>query len=331
MSVIYPSEERSREDGFRWLYIYARMLSHFKMNRILDLDSKSAVTIFSLVTIPHDNPRQELGLTDLENYISQAIWKTFDRCRSEAATRLEVDEADLLLTDARVMEIRIDGHPVINPHGFTGSKLDVILAITMVKRDEFIEEADIILEGGSVRAHLLAKQENLKDAIYIEVKDDTTTIFRITPEKIAYLSEFDWGEKELLEPLKEAVALRDDSSARDIYLRYAQSNLSEKAIKKINKIFYNAFGTLVNGGVMTLKNFLKPRPHRLPPIYLKSFLPMPTSVYRKRFTFDGKKIRFLNVADKLALQDFVSDSIHEVYGELNQLAKQRIKWLMPTR
>ena len=300
------------------------------MNRIVDLDSKSAVTIFSLASIPHDNPRQELGLADLENYISQAIWKTFDRCRNEAATRLEVNEVDLLLTDARVMEIRIDGHPVINPHGFTGSKLDVVLAITMVKRDKFVEEADIILEGGSVRAHLLAKDKNLKEALYIEVKNNTTTVFHITPEKISYLSEFEWGEKELTKLLKEELGLATDQSAGEIHLRYVRGELSERATKKINKIFYDAFSTFVNGGVMTLKNFLKPRSDKLPPIYLKSFFPLPESVYRKRFPFNNKKIRFLGVANKLALQDFVGDSIHSVYQELNQLAKRRIKWLMPT-
>lgn len=300
------------------------------MNRILDLDSKSAVTIFTLVTIPHDNPRQEIGLTDLENYISQAIWKTFDGCRNEAAARLEVNEADLLLTDARVMEIKIDGHPVINPHGFTGSRLDVTLAITMVKREKFIEEADIILEGGSVRAHLLAKSQNLKDAIYIEVKDDITTIFHITPERIAYLSEFNWGEKELTKLLKEELGLVDDHSARELHLSYAGGNLSEKAVKKIDKIFYSAFNTFVNGGVMALKNFFKSRAGSLPPIYLKSFFPLPESIYRKRFSFEGKKIHFLKAPDALALQDFVDDNIHNTYEELNQLARRRIKWLMPT-
>ncbi len=300
------------------------------MPRILDLDSKSAVTIFTLVTIQHDNPRQEIGLTDLENYISQAIWKTFDGCRNEAAERLQVNEVDLLLTDARVMEVRIDGHPVINPHGFTGKKLDVLLALTIVKRDKFTEDADIILEGGSVRAHLLAKSQSLKDAIYIEVKDNTTTIFHITPERIAYLSEFNWGEKELTELLKEELGLADDHSAKELHLRHVEGNLSEKAAKEVDKIFYNAFGTFINGGVMTIKNFLKPRVGSLPPIYLKSFFPLPESVYRKRFSFDGKKIRFLNVTDALALQDFVDDSIHSTYGELSQLAKRRIKWLMPT-
>ena len=299
------------------------------MNRILDLDSKSAVTIFSLVTIPHDNPRQELGLTDLENYISQAIWKTFDQCRKEAASRLEVDEVDLLLTDARVMEIRVDGHPVINPHGFTGSKLDVTLAITMVKRDRFTEEADIILEGGSVRAHLLAKNESLEDALYVEVKDNTTTIFHIAPEKIAYLSEFNWGEEDLIKLLKEELALMDDDSARGIHRHYVGGKLSQKAAKKIDELFYSAFKTFINGGVMALKNFLKPRPEKMPPIYLKGFFPLPASVYRKRFTLDGKQLKFLDPADELALGDFVNDDIHSAYAELNQLAKRRIKWLMP--
>ncbi len=300
------------------------------MNRILDLDSKSAVTIFSLVTIPRDNPRQELGLTDLENYISQAIWKTFDQCRREAAERFGENEADLLLTDARVMEIRIDGHPVINPHGFTGSKLDVLLAITMVKRDKFIEEAEIILEGGSVRAHLLAKNQNVEDAIYAEIKDDTATFFRITPERIAYLSEFEWGERELAGLLQEELGLADRATARAIHDRYAEGNLSEKTSKKIEKIFYDAFHTFINGGIMAMKNFLKPHSDKLPPIYLKSFFPLPQSVYRKQFAFDGKKVKFLKPDDSLALQDFVDDSIHGTYEELNQLARRRIKWLMPT-
>ncbi len=300
------------------------------MNRILDLDSKSAVTIFSLVTIPHSNPRQEVGLTDLENYISQAIWKTFDGCRKEAAERFQVNEADLLLTDARVIEIKIDGHPVINPHGFTGSKLDVTLAITMVRRDKFAEEAEIILEGGSVRAHLLAKKRDIQDAIYIEIKDDAATFFRITPERIAYLSEFDWGEKELASLLKEELGPIYDPTAREIHLRYTQKNLSEKTMKKINSIFYSAFNTFVNGGVMTIKNLLKPRVGKLPPIYLKSFFPLPESVYRRQFNFDGRKIKFLNPNNDLALQEFVDEDIHNAYESLNQLARRRIKWLMPT-
>ncbi|MBI2506664.1 MAG: hypothetical protein HYW00_00805 [Candidatus Colwellbacteria bacterium] len=300
------------------------------MARILDLDSKSAVTIFSLVTIPHDNPRQELGLTDLENYISQAIWKTFDQCRNESAGRLQVDEADLLLADARVMEIRIDGHPVINPHGFTGSNLDVTLSITMVRRDKFVEEAEIILEGGSVRAHLLAKGENLGEAIYFELGEDVSTAFHISPQKTAYLSEFDWGKKEIINSLKEATGLVADETAQSLYLRYIEGGVGERAAKKINKIFYDTFNVFVNGAVMTIKNFVKPRSAKIPPIYLKSFFPMPLGVHRKRFPFNDKKIRFLNVNNDLALHDFVSDNIHSAYEELNQLAKRRIKWLMPT-
>lgn len=299
------------------------------MARILDLDSKSAVTIFSLVTVPHDSPRQEVGLTDLENYISQAIWKTFDHCRREAASRLGVDEVDLLLTDARVIEIRIDGHPVINPHGFTGKEIDVILAITMVKRDKFVEDTDIILEGGSVRAHLLAKNEELGDALYVELKDDTTTIFQIGPDRISYLNEFEWGEKHLLELLKEELALKDEVSAKGIHRRYVEADLSEKAARKIDKIFYNAFSKFIKDGVATIKDSLSGQ-LRLPPIYLKGFFPLPESVYRKKFSAEGVQLRFLNPAENYIVEDFVNDSIHSVYGELNHLAKRRIKWLMPT-
>lgn len=298
------------------------------MARILDLDSKSAVTIFSLVTIPHDASRQEVGLTDLENYISQAIWKTFDHCRREAAERLQVDEVDLLLTDARVIEIRIDGHSVINPHGFTGKEIDVILALTMVRRDKFVEEADIILEGGSVRAHLLAKNEELGDALYVEIKDNTTTIFQIGSDRISYLHEFGWGENHLLDLLKEELALKDEASAKGVHRLYAEDNLSERAGKTIDRIFYNAFTRFVKEGVEAMR--FASAAKKLPPIYLKSFFPLPTSVYRKRFNAYGTQIRFLPPAADYAIENFVNDSIHSVYNELNHLAKRRIKWLMPT-
>ncbi len=298
------------------------------MNRILDLDSKSAVTIFSSVTIPHVNPREELGLVDLENYISQAIWKTFDSCRSEAASRLEVNEVDLLLTDARIIEVKIDGHPVINPHGFTGKELQVLLLITIVKRDKFIEEAEIF-EGGSIRAYLLTRKLNLGHGIYIEIGDNSTTVFLIGPLKIGYLSEFEWGYNQILAALKEELGISSET-AKNFYLRYIEDKTSSKAAKKLDKIFYNTFSSFVNGSVMAFKNFLHLGSAKLPPLYLKSFFPLPASVYQKKFLFDGRRLLFLSVGEDASLEDFTKDNVHHVYRELNQLAKRRIKWLMPT-
>ena len=116
------------------------------MREILDLDSRSAATIFSFIKIPRDNPREELGMVELENCLSQAIWKMFDGIRERISERLNVDGADLLLTDARVIGIKVDGHQIINPSGFTGKELEILLSVTMVRRDKFVEDKELFEE-----------------------------------------------------------------------------------------------------------------------------------------------------------------------------------------
>lgn len=294
---------------------------------ILDLDAKSAVTIFSAIVIPRDNPREPMGAVDLENYISEAIWKLFDRCRKEASERLEVDEVDLLLTDARIMGVKIDGEEVINPHGFLGKELEMLVALTMVRREKFKEGASIF-EGGSLRAHLLSKKEKLDQAIYVEVAGGQTTIYGVTPEKIAYLSEFDWGLLNLTRAVTEELEVPEDI-ARRIYERYAKGEIGARLTKKLDQIFYHSFGTLINGLVMGVKNFFSLHENKLPPIYLQSFFPLPSSVYRKKFAFDSKTTKLIEPPE-LDLNQFLREEANEIYRELNQLAKRRIKWLMPT-
>ena len=125
-------------------------------SKIIPMDSRSAVTVFKTVRLERPNPREELTLADLENSLAQAVWKFFDRLRFEAADRLRINEADLLLADVRVTGMKIDGHQVINPEGFTGHSLEFTLCLSLVRRDSLPVEDDAgtVFEEGSVRAHL---------------------------------------------------------------------------------------------------------------------------------------------------------------------------------
>src|SRR3989338_11055994 len=99
--------------------------------KISDLGPDKAVTIFSTVKITREHPTQALTPIDLENHISQAVWKFYNDCRSEAADKLGKSEMDLAMTDVRVVGVKIDGHQVINPIGFTGRELEIKLCISM--------------------------------------------------------------------------------------------------------------------------------------------------------------------------------------------------------
>ena len=298
------------------------------MKEILDLSSGSAATIFSFIKIPRENPRDELGIVELENSISQAIWKMFDGIRGEISGRLGVDEADLLLADARVIGIKIDGHQIINPSGFTGHELEILLAVTIVRRDRFVE-GKALFEGGSVRAYLIAKERGFGDALYVEVGDVSTTIFSIAPTGVSYARDFEWGVKNIVESIAKELGVMA-TTASGIYDRHAGSRVSEHVMKRLDKIFYNAFADFVSGVTLHIVGLAQNGKSKLPPIYLNTFFPIPEGLHRKRFTFGNKQVRFLSPTVETDVAQFADDEVHNIYDELNQLARRRIKWLMPT-
>ena len=297
------------------------------MKEIVDLDSGSAATIFSFIKIPRDNPSEELGMVELENALSNAIWKMFDGVREEVAVRLGVDGADLLLTDARVVGIKIDGNQIINPSGFTGRELEILLALTMVRRDRFVEGKDIF-EGGSVRAYLIAKETGFENSVYIEVGDDATTLFEIAPSGVSYVGDFDWGGEKLTNAIQDELGVLP-TTAHGIYIKHASGGVSLHVKKRMDKIFYDALGEFVNGVILASRN-AKSSNGSPSTVYLHTFFPVPDDFRKKRFTIGEKRVRFLTPAGSSDINVFAADEIHRRYDELNQLAKRRIKWLMPT-
>lgn len=296
------------------------------MEDYLDLDSKSAVTIFAYVDLLRDNPLEELGMVDLENHVSEAIWKLFDVTRAEAAERLGVNEVDLLLTDARVLGVKIDGNEVVNPEGFTGKKLEVLLSITMVRRDKFAE-ASYLYEGGAVRAFLLARKNKLKEAFYVEVSDSSVDVFHINPSRIAHATGFEWGRENIHKSLQEELGVEDEA-ARKLYDVYISELVSPHVTRKFDRMIDEVFRELVDGVVVCLKANVSSR-RKLPPIYFKSSFPVPNKIYKKRFAVGTRRFSFIPVEPEYDIVEFIGEEIHSIYKELNQLAQRRIKWLMP--
>ena len=309
-------------------------------NRIIPLDSRSAVTVFRVIRLERPNPKEEITSADLENNLAQAIWRFFDHLRTEAASRLQTNEADLLLTDARVTGMKIDGHKVISPEGFTGRNLEFTLCLTLVKRDMLPAEEikGAVFEEGSVRAHLIAKNTGLADILYVESDNDLTCLFQVTPICSSYLMEFNWGRKDVLKALTSELGT-DNDLGEALYLRYMGGEASPRVMKRLDDIFYNSFGTFVNGLAMAIDNYdrsdrrsskskpvVQGRDRNAATIYIRSFS-LPGSVWGKRFVVGDRRVKFLP-APEVDLDDFVNSKSTDRNDQLNRLAKQRIKWLM---
>ena len=295
--------------------------------KITDLSSNKAVTIFSTVKITREHPTQALTPIDLENHISQAVWKFYNDCRSEAADRLGKSEMDLIMTDARVVGVKIDGHQVINPSGFTGRELEIKLCMSMVGEGG---SDNVGVEGGSIRAYMLSHDEDIKNGYYIEIDDEKSHIFLITDTRIAHLNTFNWGRSNIEKVVQERLDL-DSEVAYLIYNQYANGKVSEKMDRFLGRAFWGSFGEFTNALLMNVRNAGALKLEETPPVYIKSNFILPERVFRKRYALGKKSISLKKISDRLDIEGFLEDGVHGIYEELNELAKRRIKWATPTR
>ncbi|MDP3953672.1 MAG: hypothetical protein Q8P99_02540 [bacterium] len=294
--------------------------------KIIDLGPDKAVTIFSTVRIVRDHPTKALTPVDLENHISQAVWKFYNECREEAAKRLDKSEVDLVLCDARVVGVKIDGHQVINPSGFTGRELEIRLCISMSA--ERTNEQDLVVEGGSVRAHILSSESGLDRAYYTEIGERQSHIFCVDAHKIAYLNGFAWGREHIDRAIRERLDL-DTDAAYLIYEQFASGAVSEKMNRFVGKAFWDTFSEFMNALSMNIRNDGGLKLKEVPPVYINAQFKLPEQVFRKHYAFGKKKFRLQEPPVELDLNIFLKDGLHGVYEELNQLARRRIKWATP--
>ena len=179
--------------------------------KIKELDPGTVATIFSSVKVVRDHPAKVLTSLELENHVSQAAWKLFNQSRTVAAERLGIGEMELATTDVRVVGIRIDGHQVINPTGFTGRQLEIILSVSMSK-EELLDQG-VPIEGGAVRAYMVADLNGLEKAYYIESNEGLTTVFSMDGGSVKHLSSFDWGRRDLISRIVEVFGIKASINA----------------------------------------------------------------------------------------------------------------------
>ncbi|MEX2054456.1 MAG: hypothetical protein WD883_02860 [Candidatus Colwellbacteria bacterium] len=294
--------------------------------KILDLEPNRAVTIFSTVKIVRDHPTKALTPVDLENHISQAVWRFYNECREEAADRLGKGEMDLVLSDVRIVGVKIDGHQVINPSGFTGRELEVKLCISMTAEQTSAQE--MMVEGGSVRAHILSNEDDLDKAYYVEIGERRSHIFLIDENKIGYLNGFDWGREHIDRAIRERLDLDLDASYR-IYEKFSTGEVSDKMHRFVGKAFWDTFNGFMNALLMNIRNDGALKFKEVPPVYINAQFSLPEQVFRKHYDFGKKKFRLQEPSVELDLNLFLKDGIHGIYEELNQLARRRIKWATP--
>ena len=323
-------------------------LSKYKI--ILSLDSHLASTIYSSVVLVRENYKELVDEPELDNLISQAIWKFFDRQRNKVSAKLGVTDLDIVLTDVKIRGIKLDGHKVVNPMGFKAKTVEVQFSQTFLVR-EYINKLKELLpltdgifaaENGTAFASVMSKSNPKDNFLIANIFKNKTLLFLFDGSQSGYLDKFNWGEDNLNKSLASDLSVESDVAGLVIH-KYLRNEVSQSFKRRLEGLLLKELAFLARGLNVACKKtdaetiYLHPF-FNFPAIFSGSFRShfdrqvdlsvLDHQLISKNFGFD---IKFKNSGDVDASFSFLASllewylSPHE--DKMSQLAKRRVRWL----
>lgn len=256
-------------------------LSQYRI--VVGLDSLLATTKYASISLVRPNAKEVIDEADLDNLISQAIWRFFDKHRFRIAQKMGIDEVDVLLTDVRIRDIRIDGHRVVNPIGFKAKSVEVFFSQTFVSRGFMAElreavpreQIELLVEAGTALSHVLAQAHDGGAFYMANLFPSHTAVFAAAHPHFGHEDSFAWGGDNLVRYVSRSLHV-DPETAVAVIRAYAESEGSEQFLKKFEGVVTHELGSFANG-VESLVD------RDVPDVYLNPFFPIPEVVFSSRF------------------------------------------------
>lgn len=256
-------------------------LKNYKL--ILSLDSSFATSMYSSVSLVRTNPKEVIDEADLDNLISQAIWRFFDKHRFKVAQKMGVDEVDVLLTDVRIRDIRIDGHRVVNPIGFKAKSVEIFFSQTFVTREFMRELRNVVpkeniilmIEAGTALSHVISHVRGDADFYIANLFPSHTTVFAASKQKFGHHDNFDWGGNDLKSFLGRYFRL-DEGTADLVIANYASENASGPFLRKFETMLAGELNVFANGIESLVGN-------EQADVYVNPFFTLPQLVFSDKF------------------------------------------------
>ncbi len=263
--------------------ILKKIPKHTEYNVILNLDSSLALTIYSSVSLVRPKPKEIIDEADLDNLISQAIWRFFDKQRPRAAKKMGIEEIDVLLSDVRIRGIKVDSHKVVNPLGFKAKSLEIYLSETFGSRDFIkgirsampLNKIFFVSEAGTTLSHVLLNSiPETKPLFLVNLFPNQTSVFHASVGKFHHIDNFNWGGNSFINNLQNNFKL-DDAVSRNIIELYNKNNASPYLMKRLENLFIEECQILANG-----IESLAPETGK---IYINPYFNLPTCLISDRF------------------------------------------------
>lgn len=333
-----------------------RILASFgkisKYKIVLNLDSNFAVTLHSSITVIREKSKIPIDESDLDNLVSQAIWKFYDRQRGKVADKMRINDLDVLLSDVHIKGIKLDGHKVVNPIGFSAKSAELQLSATFTSRycinglKSLLPKEQIVFVGedGPTLAYVLSQIHEETPFLAVSIFPDITSLVAVRDNTVSHLDTFSWGETSLKKFLSDILSV-NQNIAGEILNQYSFGKTSQVFARRLEKHLLPELQTFANG----IESFFKRINAKI--AYIHSFFPLPpvilNTAFKNKFSqsvkilpvYDGLIGEKMGIELKLNKGYEISNAFAAVSGiivsnfypqseQIKKIAKRRIRWLV---
>lgn len=181
-------------------------------------------------------PQTRIDMPELRNILHKVQWKAFDQVRHQLAEETGLNEIDVKLINAAIVDVTIDGYKVTNPIGFQGKtvKIGIFNAyaplIHLGALQTIARELNLDLLSIAAEPYAVARSTGMEDAgefsaIFMDVGGGTTDIAVVRNGGIEGTKMFALGGRAFTKRLSSVLGNSFDE-AEQTKLRYTAGLLS---------------------------------------------------------------------------------------------------------
>ncbi|MFA5870822.1 MAG: hypothetical protein WC842_02955 [Candidatus Paceibacterota bacterium] len=306
------------------------LLPKFAYDRIiLALRAENVATIESSVSVSRVHQDELIDEGELDGLLFHALWSFLNKFRPLAAKKLNTSELDLVIANIAVFGVKLQGHSVFNPLGFSGKEIEFSFRVSFISRSllpmlekiaKRSEIGPIVSERGAILASMVSKPGILFDV------DRTRTLWYEMGDECGFRGFINWGYSDIYTSLGNMFGVSPEY-ARNLIPRFSSRRISLRikgVIEKVVRDEYKRFKDYADASLKEEHHELLRGEGRIIHFEDENVSLVFSSDERYKISdnmlFSGKTTFFA-----LVLFPYV----HPQYEYLNQLLRRRAKWLVP--
>ncbi len=188
-------------------------------------------------------PETKIDMPELKNILHKVQWKAFDRVRQQLAEETGLNEIDVKLINAALVDVTIDGHKVTNPIGFQGKMVKIVIfnayapLVHLGALQSIASELGLDLLNIAAEPYAVARSVGLEDAgefsaIFIDVGGGTTDVALVNNGGIEGTKMFALGGRAFTKRLSNILGSSFEEAER-IKIKYSAGQLAGSTNDKV--------------------------------------------------------------------------------------------------